>query len=194
MKGPVFFWMEAAGYFFGGRTGVFFLQCLLLLCDLFLVERISSLLHADRQTVILSFFPAFFFLFQHGNLTEEFSMPMLLASMYYELKYLLSEEDKHSPWSAFFYGILIGLIGFIRLNNAVIVCALLLCIAVLLIKKKLWLNLLCNLTMGVLGLAAMTGPVCFYFYRHGALYDMIYGTFLHNLIYAKNNVHYPILS
>lgn len=193
-KGPVFFWMEAAGYYFGGITGVFFFQCLLLLCDICFIDRISSLFHADHSTVILSFLSAFFFLFQHGNLTEEFSMPVILACMYYELKYLLSEEDKHAPGTAFFYGILVGLIAFIRLNNAVIVCALLLCITVLLIQKKLWINLLSNLAMGVLGLATIALPVCFYFYHHGALYDMIYGTFLHNLIYAKNNAHYPILS
>ena len=193
-KGPVFFWMEAAGYYFGGITGVFFLQCLLLLCDLFFIDRISSLFHADHPTVILSFLSAFFFLFQHGNLTEEFCMPMILACMFYELKYLLSDEDKHAPGTAFFYGILVGLMAFIRLNNAVNVCALLLCIIVLLIRKKLWINLLSNLAMGALGLAAIALPVCFYFYHHGALYDMIYGTFLHNLIYAKNNTHYPILS
>ena len=193
-KGPVFFWMEAAGYFFGGITGVFFLQCVLLLCDLFFIDRISSLFHADNLTVALAFFSAFFFLFQHGNLTEEFSMPLILAGMYHELKYLLSEEDKHAPGTAFFYGIIVGLLAFIRLNNAVIVCALLLCIAVLLIKKKLWNNLLKNLAMGFLGLAVITGPVCFYYYLHGALYDMIYGTFLHNLIYTRNNTHYPILS
>lgn len=193
-KGPVFFWMEAAGYRFGGRTGVFLLQYLLLLCDLFFIERISALFHSDRPTVILSFFSAFFFLFQHGNLTEEFSMPMLLAGMYYELRYLLSDEDRHAPWTAFLYGILVGLMAFIRLNNAVIVCALLLSIAVLLIKEKLWINLLSNLVMGVLGLAVIAGPVCIYYYRHDALYDMIYGTFLHNLIYTKNNAHYPILS
>ena len=193
-KGPVFFWMEAAGYYFGGITGVFFLQCLLLLCDLFYIDRISSLFHADHPTVILSFLSAFFFLFQHGNLTEEFSMPLILAGMYYELKYLLSEDDKHAPVTAFFYGILVGLIALIRLNNAVVVCALILCIVVLLIQKKLWINLLSNLAMGVIGLASITLPVCFYFYKHGALYDMMYGTFLHNLNYTKNNTHYPILS
>lgn len=193
-KGPVFFWMEAAGYYLGGRTGVFIFQCLLLLCDLFFIDRIISLFHADRPTVILSFFSAFFFLFQHGNLTEEFSMPLLLAGMYYQLRYLLSKEDTHAPGTAFFYGIIIGLLAFIRLNNAMVVCALLVCIAVLLIRKRLWINLLGNLVMGVLGLMAIAGPVCFYYYRRGSLYDMIYGTFLHNLIYTKNNTHYPILS
>lgn len=193
-KGPVFFWMEAAGYYFGGITGVFFLQCLLLLCDVFFVDQISSLFHADNLIVDLSFFSTFFFLFQHGNLTEEFSMPLILAGLYYELKYLMSEKDAHSPKTAFFYGILVGFMAFIRLNNAVIVCALLLCITTLLIKKKLWINLLSNLAMGLLGLATIAGPICFYYYRRDALYEMIYGTFLHNLIYTRYNTHYPILS
>ena len=34
--------MEALGYLFGGRTGVFIFQCLLFLVDLFLIEKISS--------------------------------------------------------------------------------------------------------------------------------------------------------
>lgn len=193
-KGPIFFWMEAIGYLFGGRTGVFVFQCILLICDLFIIDRITELFHADFSVGALSFVSVFFTLFQHGNLTEEFCTPMILAALYYELKFLLSENEKHSPFMAYCYGIILGLLAFIRLNNAIVPCALLLCIAIVLIQKKQWGNLLGNILCGILGLATVTFPVCFYYYRHGALYDMLYGTFLHNLIYAKNNTHYPIMS
>lgn len=193
-KGPVFYWMEAVGYYIGGRTGVFVFQCLLLTCDLLVIDRISSLFHVDFLSLAIPFFAVFFYLFQHGNLTEEFSLPMLYAGIYYELRFLLSEDEEHAPGIAYFYGILLGLLAFIRLNNAFVLCALLLCIIIVLIWKRQWVNLLGNLCAGILGLATVAVPICFYYYRHGALYDMLYGTFLFNLVYAKNNTHIPIFS
>ena len=193
-KGPVFYWMEASGYLLGGRTGVCFFQCFLLMIDLYFIDRISSLFHTDFLTAAIPFLSAFFFLFEHGNLTEEFSIPLLLAGIYFELRFLLSENENHSPRAAYFYGIIFGLIAFIRLNNAIPFCALLLCVIIILIHKGQWTNLLCNLLCGILGLATVAAPVCLYYYRHNALYDMLYGTFLHNLIYAKQNTHYPVLS
>ena len=85
-KGPVYFWIYAAGYFAGGRTGVFVLQCLVLFADLLLLERIADLFHADPNALIPSFLALFFAMFEHGGLTEEFSMPLILAGMYYELR------------------------------------------------------------------------------------------------------------
>lgn len=193
-KGPVFFWLEAVGYFFGGRTGVFCFQCLLLIFDIILLDKISFLFRADRRIVFLPFFSMFFYMFQHGNLTEEFSTPLILAGIYLELKYLLSQNEKHSPLIAYFYGLLLGLLAFIRLNNAVVLCGLLLGIIVTLIFKKQWRNLLTNLFSGILGIATVSAPICYYYYRNNALYDMLYGTFLHNLVYAKNSTHDPILS
>lgn len=193
-KGPVFFWIEALGYACGGRTGVWLLECLLAILDLLLLDRLCALFHAKRSTVIVPTAAVFFYLFQHGNLTEELSMPLILLGLYLELKFLASEEEKHSPLIGFVYGIILGLLAFIRLNNAIILCALLLCIAIVLIHNKQWGNLLNNLFLGILGLAVVTVPVCLYYYRHGALDDMLYATFLHNLIYAKNDTHDPILS
>ena len=173
---------------------MFLFQCLLLIVDLICFSRIASLFHAKLSTTALPFFSTFFFLFEHGNLTEEFSMPLVLAGIYYELKYLASDDEKHSPRIAYFYGILLGLLAFIRVNNAITLCSLLLCIAASLIRRNQWINLLQNLLLGLLGLATVSVPVCWYFYTHGALYDMLYGTFLHNMLYATNHTHYPIFS
>ena len=39
-----------------------------------------------------------------------------------------------------------------------------------------WTNLLGNLVLGLLGISAAVLPVCLFFFRHDALYDMLYGT------------------
>ena len=193
-KGPVFFWMEALGYYLGGRTGVFFLQCLLLGLDLFFIDRISALFHTDMPVPAAAFAAVFLTLFEHGNLTEEFSMPLILCGLYFELRFLSSGEERHPPAAGFLYGLILGLIAFIRINNAAVLCALLLSIAVCLAAKGQWGNLFANIGMGILGLFAVSLPVCLYFYRRGILYDMLYGTFLRNMLYARDNTHYPLRS
>lgn len=193
-KGPVFFWIEALGYALGGRTGVWLLQCMFAVADLFLIKKICGLFRANFLYVAFAFFAVFFCLFSHGNLTEEFSMPLILLGLYYELRFLTSDQKAHPPLWALLYGLLIGAMAFIRVNNSVILCALILCIAIILIRNREWKNLLLNLAAGIVGIAVVAIPVCLYFAHYGALDDMLYATFLHNLIYAKNNTHDPIFS
>lgn len=193
-KGPVFFWLEALGYAMGGRTGVWLFQCILATADVILIEKICKELKAKTLLPVIAAASVFFYAFSHGNLTEEFSMPFILAAILIEVKFLASEDKTHNPWNAFIYGVIIGLLAFIRINNAVSICVLIICIGVVLVKEKQWKNILLNLLVGIAGIAAVTLPVCLYFYAHGALEDMLYATFLHNLIYAKNNTHEPIFS
>lgn len=193
-KGPVFFSMEALGYFLGGRTGVFLFQCVLFCIDLFFIDRIARLFRSDFLTATAAFASLFFTLFQYGDLTEEFSTPLILSAMYFELKFLKSDKALHEPGFSFFYGIILGLLAFIRLNNAVIHCMLIFCIVLVLAGRKQYRNLVQNIHFGILGLAAVAIPVCLYYYMHGALYDMLYGTFLHNLGYTKNSSHISMLS
>lgn len=193
-KGPVFFWLEALGYVLGKRTGVWLLQCILATVDILIVEEICKLLQAKAILPVISSAAVFFYTFLHGNLTEEYSLPFLLAALYFELKFLGSDEKSHNPWWAFLYGVLFALLAFIRVNNAVSICFLILCIAVVLIREKQWKNLFFNIVAGVAGIAVITGLVCFYYWKQGALNDMIYATFLHNLIYAKESSHAAIFS
>ena len=193
-KGPVFFWMEMLGYAMGGRTGVWLLQCIFAVLDLLLIGKITRLFQSNFFWTAVSFYSVFFYLFSHGNLTEEFSMPMILLGLYLELRFLASDRKQHPPVWALLYGVIIGALAFIRVNNAVILCALILCIAVILIRGREWKNLFLNLAAGLVGIALVAVPVCMYFAHYGALEDMLYATFLHNLIYAKNSTHDPIFS
>ncbi len=193
-KGPVLFWLESIGYAMGGRTGVWVFQCLLAIADVILLERIFRKLNAKPLLAVISAAAVFFYTFSHGNLTEELSMPLILTALLLEVEFLASDNKTHSPWYAFVYGVIIGLLAFIRINNAISICVLILCIGVILVKEKQWSNIVFNFFAGIAGIAVVALPVCLYFYVHDALNDMIYATFLHNLIYAKEHTHAAILS
>lgn len=68
------------------------------------------------------------------------------------------------------------------------------CIGIILVKEKQWGNILLNFAAGLVGIAVAVLPVCLYFYEYNALDDMLYATFLHNLIYAKESTHESIFS
>lgn len=193
-KGPVFFWLEAAGYALGGRTGVWLFQCFLAIIDILLVEKICKTLKANAFLPVISSAAIFFFCFLHGNLTEEFSMPMILLALSLEVEFFVSEDKTHNPLHAFAYGIIFGLLAFVRINNAITICVLVICIGIELIKEKQWKNIVLNFFSGALGIAVAVLPTCLYYYTHSALYEMLYATFLHNLVYAKENTHSAILS
>lgn len=193
-KGPVLFWFEALGYAMGGRTGVCILQSVFMGIDILILEKIILKLGAKPILPLLGAASVFFFTFSHGNLTEEFSMPFILTVLYREISFLKSNKAEHPPILAFAYGVIIGILAFLRLNNAITICVLIVCIGISLIAAKKWKNIIANLLAGLLGIAVAALPICWYYYANNALYDMLYATFLHNLIYAKESTHSPIFS
>lgn len=91
------------------------------------------------------------------------------------------------------YGICIGVLAFIRINNAVTICAGVLAIAIYLVYKKIYKNLFINILFGLLGCILVALPIVLYFAWNSALYDMIYATFIYNFQYAGSSGHRSIM-
>ena len=193
-KGPVLFFIEALGWRIGGRTGIWLLECIAMIISVFAVEGICRELKAKPMLPVITSAAIMFFTFCHGNLTEDYSLPLIYISIYFSVKYYISGEEKHPPMYALLYGVAFGLIAFIRINNALIICILILCIAIDLIIKKQFKNLAANILAGLAGIIIVAAPICLYFYLHEALYDMLYATFLYNLLYAEESSHISIFS
>jgi hypothetical protein len=87
----------------------------------------------------------------------------------------------------FIYGIVLGLSLMTRLTNAVGICMASLVIAIYLLKKGEWRNILGSFIAFAGGFLLVTLPFVIYFYKNDALYDMWYGTFLYNAEYAGNS-------
>lgn len=207
-KGPVLFLIEALGYGIGGRVGVFFLQCIFGCANLIFLYKIWMLVREkqeERKIVDLIFafiaaYTVFFYTFEMGNLTEEYSLPLISGCLYLFMKYArkVREKEEHPYKYSFCYGICIGVLAFIRLNNAVTICAGVLAIVLYLLYKKKYKNLFLNILAGIAGVALVAIPIILYFAKQSALYDMIYATFIHNFKYVGASSHrefwkYPLV-
>lgn len=183
-KGPVLFWIEALGWAIGGRTGIWILETLCAAASVLLIMKICNMLNADFLLPAAGTAMVYLTYFGRGNLCENYSLPLVYLSLFFVVKYYKSGKITHPPVYAFIYGICFGLLAFIRVNNATVICAFILVIMIRLIAAKEFGNLAANLLSGILGILAVAGPICLYFYLHGALQDMIFCTFTYNLVYT----------
>jgi len=202
-KGPIIFLINALGYYIGGRSGVFFLQCVSGLTTIFFLYFTGKMLRPDGNyrlsreffVLLLCAGSVLFYTMQNGNLTEEYSLPVISCSCYFFVNYArnVSYRPEHPPLWALIYGICFATLSLLRLNNSVTLVAGIFAIMVYLIYKKQYVNLFWNLVFGLVGVLIVFVPTSIYFYLHDSLDEMLYATFLHNFIIAENTGHKSIL-
>jgi len=201
-KGPIIFLINALGFWLGGRSGIFWVQYIFGVVSIVFLFHAGSLLRqkkcfssfGESLCIFFAVFSYFFYAFQRGNLTEEYSMPFISASLYLFVKYAAEAENHtaHPPLYSLFHGINFACLAFLRLNNAVSIAMGVLAIIAYLIYKRHYANLVINILTGCAGLLIITVPILFYFFCNGSLEEMLYATFLHNFKIAENIGHIPL--
>ena len=190
-KGPIIFFLEALGWLImPNRFGSFIIQWIFMTVTLILIFK-SGRLFLNKK---LAWIPIFFFLliltatFEGGNLTEEYSLPFLFLPLYLSLKYFNEELNgivQHPPLYALVYGVCFTLIVFIRLNNAVLICAIVLVVIIHLFTNKAYRNFFDNVLTFLSGSFFVFSIITIYFLINHAFGEMLYGTFLFNFKYAE---------
>ena len=196
-KGPVLFFIEALGHLIGGRNGIFLLQCIIGIINLRIIYFLcKSETKANNNWFLMFFFILilcygyFYFTFQGGNLSEEYSLPLISLCVLLFSKYAnqVNDSKEHPPFYSLIYGVCVGLIALIRINNAISIFAGILVIIVFLIVNKRYKNVILNFVAGIIGCLLVVIPVLIYFHFKGALNEMIYATFTYNFLYAFNKI------
>lgn len=194
MKGPVIFFLEALGQAIClGRTGGFILQTVFDFCTallLFLTARLFVSRFRSLIAVLLAF--VFFASTKPENMTEEFSLTPVCLCLYLALRVCLRQEDgdksDHPPVYAFIYGLCSGFILWLKVTHGVLIFAVVLYYTCSLLYNRKIKLLLYNALAFIGGLAAVTVPLLIWFAAHGALYDLMEGTFIVPIVYALNGV------
>lgn len=196
-KGPILFFINALGYKVGGIKGIFFLQIINLTIIQILVYKISRLYFKSK---FLSLIPVWsiFFVFassiDDGNVSEEYSIPFVLLSLYFYLKYLLSNKIKHPLQYSFIYGVCLSVISLIRFNNGVVIGSIIIVLFVFLLINRQYLDLVKNCLCFCLGFFLLFFLVSIYFIKNKILNEFIYATFIFNIKYSGVYPRAPFLS
>lgn len=186
-KGPILIFIEALGLapFSGEKTGVFVLQVVNLTIIQTLIFYIARtfLSTINSISVILLSLLVFSLSIDGGNLTEEYSLPFTLICLLFAIQYYYS--DKISWTKPIVIGFCIACLFWLRINNMGVICACVLYIFIISIKKKDWVVLKRLVFGALIGFLIITVPLILYFLYKNALYEMIYATFIFNLKYIN---------
>lgn len=209
LKGPYIFLINAIGYWLTGtRLGVYVVQIVFMSLTLLCFYKMFRTRFQPGQSltmVAISLLPLSY-IYEGGNLTEEYLLPCLSLSFLFILQWIDRVENEkrtaHPPLYAFVYGIVAGLSLMSRLTNSLASCAAVAVIALYLLSCKQYANLCLNIVTFIAGIVFTTLPFLLYFAHYDALDVMWNTTFLYAAKYAANatkdlaeiGVHYFLLS
>lgn len=203
-KGPLIFFTNMLGAQLGDPIhGVFFVDLAIMLITAWLLWRVTVVSMPDSSTPIRLL--AFWFslavltamLFGVWDLSETVCFPFLAASLWLALRdagartFLPSKDGDDgfhvSPLNAYVQGMAVSACLLTRLTSAVAVVGTVLVLAIMLITRRHWMNLMICAVWFFAGFATLVAPFAAYFALHGAFGDFIYGTVIFNLSYAAKS-------
>lgn len=188
-KGSLLFFIQALGCLFSKNGwGILFLQIINLFIVLLLSIKIACFFKVSNRGKYICLFLGLIFLcsvYGEGNQCEEWELPYILLPLYFVFKdYYLKKG--HPLKYAFIYGICLGAIVLIRMNDVAIPLGILLGLAcVLAFQERNFKIILCNILCVLGGILLVSIPFGVYFGINNALYDFWYGIFVHNMLYSS---------
>lgn len=188
-KGPFIFFIDMLGFMItGNKSGVAIIQSVFIVVTvnaLFSLAKLTS--DSNRFGVIVVLISLIIYKrnYVDGNGVEEYCLPLIAVSTYYQIRFFYHKFKEHSPHIAVFYGITFGVCAMTRITNSIMICSGVFVIAIMLLVNKNYLNFGRNALGFVLGFVVVCFPFAVYFSWHDCFSDFIYGTFTFNFEYSN---------
>jgi len=198
-KGPLLFFPQALGLLISKQWGIMFLQAISLTITLiFLYKTIKLFVKKQLKTYSILFFIllVLFVYYQRGNTSEEWCLPALSVCIFLFYKRQKNNDNIHiGDWVL--YGICIGYIFMIRANSSAPIVGLLCYYFLEQIKKKQYIQIakgICILFCTILSLIGIATLLFYIIYGKDATIEMLYGTFVFNILYLNAPIGRPTTS
>ena len=189
--GPLLFLLQTLPQLFSGgysTLSVFCQEVLFLFACLMLVAKIADTLDAPAFPAQLCYLAIGAALLDGGNLTEEYAAIFTLAGLYVIAKTFSGGMPK-KPDGLFARAALLGAMAMLafmtRANNALVLYAMTMILALIFAVKKQFVSLGRCAGGFAAGLLAASAPVAVWLAANGALTESIYGSIIHNMLYAE---------
>lgn len=170
-------------------VGLFIIECLFMLANVYLVYKTAMMVHGDllKTNITVSlvlFFICNYITFQHGNLVETYGVTFQLISIFFIVKYYLNSKIEHPPVYMLIHGICVAVILGLRANLVAMWGPVAILILLRLFVKRKYRNAWKNILYGILGLLLGLSPMIIYGAVTHSLEDMFRQSILFNLAYA----------
>ncbi len=190
-KGPLLYAIFAFGsWLIPGKAGLFLLLSISLGVSFYFLFRLSRLFLSRFEATIatVAYIAICASAFMGG--TEDFSLPFVVAPLYYFIRYLhQSERDPSIPWPVWiFSGISFGAIVMLRPNNAGVLCAIIIYIGCRMLYKKQFSALLKAAVLFLAGSILSILPMLLFLHLNGVLADCLYAGYTFNMTFATNGI------
>ena len=188
-KGPLIFYLNALGLFFGRglRWGVWGLE----FAFIFFAALFGFNLMKKMWGLIPAIFGTWFWLSglnglaRGGNFTEDYSMLFNFAALYLYWLYLQKRQNRFYP---FLIGMTLSLSFLLRANNIGVQLSIILVIILLAILDTTYKQNLSDLLWLGLGSLTVFALVAFYFQSLGTLKEMIVAGYTYNFFYSSGGI------
>ena len=192
-KGPMVFILQAIPQILSGgysTLALFAQQVLFLFACLLLLAAIAKELGAPAWIVQLIYLALIGSMVGGGNLTEEYTNVFTLAGLLVVLRTFgkgLPEKTKGLPARATLLGAMTMLCFLTRANNALVLCAMTLMLVLVLLAARRFAALGRCAGGFAAGMAIAALPVVIWLAGEGALEASVYGSIIHNMLYAETD-------
>lgn len=189
-KGPLLFLLQALAQLFTGgysTLSVFVMEVIFLWACLLVLARMAKRLGVCPLLVQLIYLAVYAPLTDGANLTEEYANLFTLMGFDVMLGVFGEGFDNKKKLfaPAFAMGVMAMMTFMLRANNVLPLGAGVLALAAYLAYTKNWKSLGTCAAGFLAGFAAAFVPIAIWLFCHGAFDDMIYGAFVHNMMYAE---------
>lgn len=188
-KGPILYFINALGFqICNGKRGIFLLQCLFFVFSLVFYYKTAILISDKKRTFIAlaSYMFLYTAMIYEGDMSEEWSLLFIVITLYLAaVRFTKKDSSIHPFLYPFLYGISFGIIAYIRINNAALICGVLLAELVWAIKEKRYRDICKGIFGFLLGVVVVSIPVWIYFIQNNAVKEFLWGTFGYNILYAE---------
>lgn len=175
-KGPMIFFIYSIGYLISNDSflGMFIIESIAWVALSYTAYYTTKLFLSKTYSLLSAIFFLPFFLSHTiaGGSAEEFLAVGMAVSLFFFIRYFRNPQ-KHSYKVMLFHGIAWGVVLLTKFNLTTFWIFPLMAIAIILISKKEYKNLIINILFFILGGAIAIAPILIYFMANKALPDAI---------------------
>lgn len=186
-KGPLLYLFNVAGVIIAEWRGIWVIEYITILTSFLFIYKIARLkcTRAYSLIVLTITSSALFKYFESGNLTEEYAMPFIAASIYIFADYFLNE--KINKIRLIICGFSFAAVCLLRIN--MIAVWIVMCIAVLIhcIKAKKQKDLINFILFFIIGFLILVVPIFLWLIVKGAFLAFIDNYLVFNIFYSSNS-------